>query len=596
MNGLPEPEGRALLSDLALVSLYASDGFPVQEFEELCRRLNDGKWPVHPDSLFLLSTATHVRVSHSLVAERALIALARNSGQWHADLSLFSNALLQHLASLEHKTSERIQNIVQTLFITRDIESALQADVDVEVGGIATQRRFSPLVNDLGDITQARTIFRRVVQLWPREPHYAAHLARHLMYEEPREITEAIQIATRAEKAPEATGDAAIVHVAGMAYRVRMERQLREARNAGQALSSSEDAVRADFQQAVDHFARSTDLKPSTEHGLVATVQTVSTLLRLSTEISKATDLGSFLRHSFHGFYLEALALAEDSIDNLRNRPHISIRARKIITEWDLVYGRVDKVVADLRVLASRHEDMSIRRALCAAIVARAKHSWNSISQGDLRTIAQMMERNIQQQGVRDFDIRRWLAAYRRLGSFDVSVAIERLIDWHRLSQKSVDPAFYLYVLYFLRWLTAPTPREGLASQVGEWLKVCQVNRPLGARSWSYEWLEKRGESYRIAHFSDDLDFDPPSVIRTADHPDRKKLNARLARVSGVMRNYRGPQNASLDLGQGIIARITPLDRLSKDDEGRRVSAFLSFSYDGIVGWDPLLVAQKAVV
>jgi hypothetical protein len=214
-------------------------------------------------------------------------------------------------------------------------------------------------------------------------------------------------------------------------------------------------------------------------------------------------------------------------------------------------------------------------------------------TQRDLQTVALMMERNIQQQGVRDSDIRRWLAAYRRLRSFDVSVAIERLIDWHRLNPKSVEPAFYLYVFYFLRWLGAPAPREGLALQVSEWIKVCQANRPFGARSWSYEWLEKRGDAYRAAHFSDDLDFDPPSIVRAADHPERKKLDARLTRINGTMRDYRGPQNAFLDLGQGIMMRITPLDRLSKDDEGKRVSVFASFSYDGIVGWDPRLVPAK---
>jgi hypothetical protein len=266
MNELPATNGRPLLSDLALVSLYASDGFPAHEFDELCGRLNNGEWPVRPDSLFVLRTATHVRVSHSLLAERALASLARNRNQWRVDISLFSNALLGHLNSLEYKRSERIQNVVQTLFITRDIESALQADVDVEVGGIATQRRFSPLINDLGNVAQARTIFRRVVQQWPTEPHYAAHLARHLMYEEPKEIDEAVELATRAEKAPEAAGDAALVHVAGMAYRVRMEQRLREAKIDGNALISIENAIRSDFQQAVEHFVRSTDLPPGFGH------------------------------------------------------------------------------------------------------------------------------------------------------------------------------------------------------------------------------------------------------------------------------------------------------------------------------------------
>jgi hypothetical protein len=82
-----------------------------------------------------------------------------------------------------------------------------------------------------------------------------------------------------------------------------------------------------------------------------------------------------------------------------------------------------------------------------------------------------MMERNINQQGVRDADVRRWLAAYRRMHAFDINFTIERLIDWHNLRLKAVEPVFYLYVFYFLRWLTAPAPREGLAVEVNKWLK-----------------------------------------------------------------------------------------------------------------------------
>jgi hypothetical protein len=118
--GAPGIVDRVLLSDLALVSLYSNDGFPLDDFEELCTRLNGGKWPTDEDSLFVLFTATHVKVSHALPAERALSALARNKDQWRADLHLFSNTLLGHLALLDHKLSERIQDVVKTLFITRD--------------------------------------------------------------------------------------------------------------------------------------------------------------------------------------------------------------------------------------------------------------------------------------------------------------------------------------------------------------------------------------------------------------------------------------------------------------------------------------------
>ena len=53
-------------------------------------------------------------------------------------------------------------------------------------------------------------------------------------------------------------------------------------------------------------------------------------------------------------------------------------------------------------------------------------------------------------------------------------------------------------------------------------------------------------------------------------------------------------QQAVLDLGQGLTVRFTPLDRVVKDDEGRRASVFISFGYDGPAGWDVRLSETTA--
>jgi tetratricopeptide (TPR) repeat protein len=592
LAGTQSKVSRELLADLTLVSLYSSEGFPANEFDELCDTLNGGKAPVEDGSLFLLHTGTHIRVSHAVLARRVLAKLARKDEQWRADLPLFSQTLLSHLSNLHSRTADRVQNLVQALFITRDFESTIQADVDVSVGGIPNQRRFSLLLNDLGNAEVARQVFVRITQIWPREPHYSAHLARHLMYEDPRDFDQAVKQAKFATTMPDGENDAALNHVLGMAHRLRMEQFLKEAASEGRALSETEPTVLADYEMAVEQFDRATELKPSNEHGLVATIQTVSRLLQHSIKLSGMDNLAAFLRSPSRDPYMQALAHAEEHIDLLRNRPRTSIRAEKTIAEWNTVYGNTERVVSDLRALAARHEDIGIRRALCAAIVARSKHNWRSMAQSDLRTVALMMEKNINQQGVQDADIRRWFSAYRQLNDFDESVAIQRLLDWHGLNPKSVEPVYYLYALNFMRWLSSPGSREALAGEINRWIGICQNNRPYGNRSWSYDWLEKVETKSKLAHFKNDLDFDPPSLIKMDRPEDLAKLEARLSRVEGTLRGYRGPQFATLDLGFNLFAKITPLERLSKDDEGKRISAFLSFSYDGLIGWNPRLVRR----
>lgn len=590
--GAENDSAKELLIDIALVSLYSSEGFPEVEFNELCELLNNGASPVQEESLFLLRSGSQVRVSHALLAKEVLARLARNQELWRADISRFSNTLLGHLSKLKNNASDRVQKMVQALFISRDFESIILADVDVSAGGIAS-RRFSQLISDIGNTELARNLLDRVTQIWPREPHYVAHLARHLMYEDPRDINGAVQKARLAESLPEAQRESALVHVAGMAHRLRMEQVLKEAVMQNKTLVEVEEMVQADFAEAIDHFERSTQIKPSNEHGLVATIQTVSSLLRQSMPLSGADSLATFLTARSSRIYMDALSLAEESIDLLKNRPKLSIRSERTIAEWNNVYGNTDRVVSDLRALAARHQDLDVRRALCAAIVARAKHKWRTMSQGDLRTVALMMEKNINQQGVRDSDVRRWFSAFRHLNTFDETIAIQRLIDWHGLSPRSVEPAYYLFALNFVRFLDSQNSREALAGEVNRWLGVCQSNRPYGSRSWSYDWLDRAGKGFKLAHFRNDLEgFDPPSLIKGEVPADLAKLEARLARVEGTLRGYRGPQFANLDIGFNVFAKITPLDRLSRDDDGKRVSAFISFSYDGLIGWDPKLVRR----
>src|SRR5206468_10142047 len=127
--------------------------------------------------------------------------------------------------------------------------------------------------------------------------------------------------------------------------------------------------------------------------------------------------------------------------------------------------------------------------------------------------------------------------------------------------------------------------------QMIHWLGVCIKNRELGHRAWGYEWLKgDERQGYTTVHFTE-LDFDPVAVIRGVSVHSRKRL-AELGRIEGVVTKYRGPQQATVDLGQGITLRFTPLERITRDDQGKRVKVYASFGYDGIVGWDPLLLHE----
>ena len=195
-----------------------------------------------------------------------------------------------------------------------------------------------------------------------------------------------------------------------------------------------------------------------------------------------------------------------------------------------------------------------------------------------------MTERTIETQGVRDSDVQTWLRAFRHSRTFDLWIAIQRLIDWQQLRPSALEPAFYLHTFYVLAYLNSTPRNPGYAAESNKWLGVCRENRQVGQRGWGYEWLRDRAPRYGLVHFTD-LAFDPVATIRGFTPEHNSKLDI-LGRASGTVTHYRGPQQALVDLGHQATIRFTPLTKIVKDDEGKRASLYVSFTYDGPVGWD----------
>jgi hypothetical protein len=579
--------GRDLIGDLALVSLYSGGGFPAPEFDELCHLFHHGEWPFPTTSPFAVSLGQQIKISHRLIATRVLQTLARVPVQWKADLGRFALGLLQRLRRVTGHDADRLRDMVTTLFVARDITALLSADADVLAGGVPRQSRFAPLIHDLGSVEVGRAVLKALFNDWPREPHFAVHYARHLLYEEPREVDQAMRVVELAYRGP-GRDDDAVVHTLGMCYRVRTEWTLRRAREQKLRFSDVEDQVQSDSRNALEHFTDASRLNPVSEYGHISTIQTVSSLLRGAVQLS-ATDLAGLLKDPRSIWLVPALARAEDGITALQTRPrtHLSVRAQRTIAEWALVYGQVEKVIQQLRTLSDRYEDPGVRRALCGAILMKHNRRWRSVPDGELRTITLLMERNIESSEFTDSDLSRWLRAYRLGGGFQIERAIERLIDWHRLRPDAVEPVYYLYIFYFVRWLNSERTNRGYIDAAQRWLELCRRSRALGQRRWSYEWLVAHDGRFDALGFND-LDFDPVQTVIGRTPKDLEKLRD-LPRIEGTLSRYMGPQRALVDLGQGFSIHITPRTEIVREHEGMRVNALVSFSYDGPVGWDPQL-------
>jgi hypothetical protein len=585
-----DASARQIIADLAVVSCYSGPGFPVQEFREFpAVHGNVLRYALAPP--FAVWGAEHVRIPHVLIARRTLQALARTEAEWRTDLHIFANGLLSDIQRLRNRKALRITRLMETVFLTRDTARALADDTSARAGAFLHLRRFSPLIQDIGNAPMARAILERVWSLWGvDEPHTAVHYARHLLYEHPSEVDRAINVAEAAMRTESGQRDPAVIHVVGTCYRIRMERHLDEALNSGTgAHGDIYEQVRVDFETALSHFQQALELEES-EYGHISSVQTIGKLVIAARQLAGARTLAEFLTGN-RRWPMDALSRAEEHISALRQVPsrQLSTRAQRVVAEWDLVYGNVESVVAKLRVLSKRREDSEIRRALCNAIIAKHKRVWRRIPASELQEISDLTERNVLAQGVRDADVRTWLRAYRHIGQFDIDRAVQRMADWHNLRPNSAEPPFYLSMLYFIKWLNSDRKIDGYAEESITWLAIASRNRHIGLRGWGYEWLTASGDGeYSSVHF-DELDVDPAHTVRFGSAADRSYLGENLARVEGVVRDYRGPQQAHLDLGHGIVIRFTPREEVHRDDEGKVANLFVSFAYDARMGWDVAL-------
>lgn len=583
-----DDRGRALIIDLAFVSLYCSDGFPKAEYDELCGRLNEGERPFLPDTPFAVMDWQYIKIPHRLIAIRALIELARAPNIWKADLGMWAVTLLNHLRMLNARDADRIKEMVTSIFVTRDTSMILGTDSDIAAGFVSHNRPFAPLLHDIGSVEMSRRVLRKVFNDWPNEPHFAVHYARHLLYEQPKDIDGAESAVTMSYRGS-GHNDNTVAHTLGMCHRTRLKAIIDSAREHSSRFTDIERNLETEANQAMRYFAEASELDQISEYGHLSTIQTAATLLRSAAELSKM-DLAGILKDPQHRWLVSVLGRAEDSINMLRSRTlsRVSIRAKNAIAQWGMVYGNIDKVVAQLRDLSRNYEDSSVRRALCSAIMTKYGRKWRAMPDAELQTIVSLMERNIDSTDFSDSDLSRWLRAYRMRRVFDIEHTIERLIDWSNLRPDSIEPVFYLYVFYFIRWLNSQRNNQGYVDSIGHWLNLCREKRPLGVKRWSHEWLISREHHYSSVHYGD-LEFDPVQILigRAPEHLDKLR---HLPRVEGTLVRYIGRQHALVDIGQKLTVHITPRMKIVKEHEGRRISTLISFSYDGPIGWDPLVL------
>lgn len=589
LNGLDD-NAAGLVTDLALLAIFGGRGYPREAFDELREHLLGGRWPFAEHTPFALVSNSHVRVPHALIAERVLARIGgRGKAEWDVSLYRFATTLLNHLDLLRSRDSEVIVDLVRSVFVERDTETVIKEDLIVH-----TRRPFAPIIERIDASEDSRDLLKRITRTWDREPHFAVHYIRHLLYREPSAWDDALLECEMLARLPEMDVDYILPHTIGMVHRSKMLDRLKTGATSFVLIA---DTLKHDFDQAIRYFDRATALAgPDNEYGRVSALKAITWLFQYGRELAKCSTLTAFLFQPEHTWCLDAYMLGESYVNELRRLSGTEDKqvARQGIADWVRVTSPSnDDLIARVRTLRARGDSAHLRRMQYLAMQANRNQAWAHLEQATIEEIADLAKRNTQNIGVKSIDYWAYLMAVRRSAAYRLEDLVRIASEWATRFPESDHAAYYRYVTLFLRWInlrsSTGAKQSAVARECLDATGSCAARHDRRSDQWGPEFLGRRSKSYVLVD-SADFGYSPAKVFLQKEHSDADRarfseLQLMLPREYGTIVEYT-TRSAKLDLGDGIRISFGHRQIISRDDVGRRGGVFISFQMNGPRGWD----------
>jgi tetratricopeptide (TPR) repeat protein len=418
----------------------------------------------------------------------------------------------------------------------------------------------------------ALEVLRELVDLYPDEPHFLAHLGRFLSTRR-QEHQEARACLERAVALSEK--DYILHHMMGMAVRQQIYGLLEADRPVSEWLPLAKEASGC--------FTRARELNLEDEHGYISEAQMLIRMLDKLKRSRTGNLYNVFLSGETEPLLRESFQHVEDLLDQVRRNREgegASPFEEQCRAQLHALYGRFDQALSTWNSLLLRPSVYAppMRRQVVWTYLSRSGHSWDNLSGGEISSIVELLEQNLREEPNDERNLRLWLRAVRRLSHPPtVESALEKIAYWSA-NTGSAEAAYYLYVLNSLLVLdgSAVALDAALAS-----LERCRgLVRFRRNRTRSYEWLGRGQGLTALVHHSRLGDWQRDKDFWQNDTP--------LVRVGGRISRISGPEAGEVEAPGGLKAFFVP-GRVGLTEEryiNRAVDFYLGFSYDGLRAWD----------
>lgn len=565
---------RKVLIFLAIAHYYGQQAIPAQAFAPILgisqKRVIDLRGVFSGSSersldLLVESHGGAWRTGHPLIALEIMMRFLTpgesldRENVWRQNLSKWSKEFADLCSDNGNANSDILLELARRVFIYRDNTEVLGTER-------AASKNFSQLIDDIPSISGRVDVLRHLTDCFPHEAHFHAHLGRFLgVTGDYSGALEAIDYALSIE-----SEDPVLHHMRGMALRLKLKGAAEDGASINELIDISKEASYS--------FERARSFAPDLEHGYISEIQLLLELV----DRAKMTDVSS---PASNPYLKEALDRAEDLLDQLQHLyagEEPSKYALDCQAKLSRLYGDFSKALQDWDSLLARPEVSKppVRRQIVWTILRRHDRKWENLSRKEVQRVQRLLEENLEENFNDSTSLRLWLRAIRYSQTSPTLDALSERIGYWKANTGSLDAAFYLYALHFLRSMQGSSHALLDAERALEECKA--LARYRRDRTRSFEWIGNNAGIHGLVHQSQLGEW----------RDDFWESTKPLRRVNGIVTSIDGPQKGIVQIDGGINAFFVPAksDFHEGKDENAAVTCFIGLSYDGPRAWDVKLL------
>ena len=567
---------RRWLAFLSLISRYSQRVLPYPVFKKLVG-LNGLEDTISPTEILgrgakkaILFDGQGLAIMHPVLADE-LLEKHLNDKSTEATESLvisladFSVWVIEELGNEHVRDNAVVQGILIDLFVDREFWP-----------DSAKTQHFSPLISKIPSKEGQKRVLQLLSETFPRNAHFSNHLGRHINLTQSGAFDEAeiaIKNAIRLDPS-----NSIHRHALGMVYRVEASRILQEWLEPAETVLERLSRAQPLIASALELFNEAVELSDVNSYPLVTPMQMVFNLLDRILTLSKMANFGELLSDrtgvgEWSRNLLNDATILLEKLHKLEAGSPKSEHRQKCDAEYQKVLGNYGEMISGLRQLLLQPgvNKSAVRRLLVQGHLGGKGQSTLS----NQRRICKLMLQNIQEDPIKEFDIRTWFRAFRETPDFTLSSAVEKFTEWSLITNIP-DVHYYLHILHFMQSKLdiRASQRESL-----EQLNLMRQNLNGLISKRSFEWLGRSKETGQLTLVSHMMLGEWDSAAGFFKNSDL------LSRVPATVSKISSPQAGKVDIG-GVEAFFVPRSEfISPHDLNAKVECFVGFSYEGPRAW-----------